>query len=73
MADAIEPKLLDKRVAQRYLRKGSLDEKEYQRHLEALPDLAGEAEEVESEFQATAPPRPPGSPGGTSEPDGLED
>jgi hypothetical protein len=72
MADAIDPKLLDKRVAQRYLRKGRLDEKELQRHLDALPDLADAAEEVESEFQATAPPRPAGGPA-TGEPDGLED
>jgi hypothetical protein len=72
MADAIDPKLLDKRVAQRYLRKGRLDEKQYQRHLESLPDLADAAEEVESEFQATAPPRPPGAPD-DSEPDGSEE
>ena len=72
MADAIDPKLLDNRVVQRYLQKGRLDEKEYQRHLESLPDLADEAEEIESEFQPTsAPARQQGTPG--AEPDGLED
>jgi hypothetical protein len=58
MSEAIDPKLLDKRVAQRYLRKGALDEKEYRKHLEALPDLAEQAEEIEAEFEASAAPRP---------------
>jgi hypothetical protein len=72
MGDAIDAKLLDKRVVHRYLRKGRLDEKELQRHLEALPDLAGQAADVEAEFQPTAPARPPGEPA-ADEPDGLED
>jgi len=50
MAD-IETRHLDKRVAQRYLRKGKVDEKEYERHLKALPDLADQAVPVESEFE----------------------
>jgi hypothetical protein len=71
MADPIDPRLLDKRVSHRYLRKGRLDEREYQRHLEALPDLADQAEDVESEFQSSAPARP--QPATAPEPDGLED
>jgi hypothetical protein len=72
MPDATDSKLLDKRVAQRYLKKGRLDDKEYQRHLEALPDLADAAEEVEAEFQPTSvPARQHGTP--ANEPDGLED
>ena len=58
MADAIESKLLDKRVAQRYLRKGILDEKEYKKHLDSLPDLAEQADTVEAELEESAPPRP---------------
>lgn len=50
MADPIDPKLLDKRVAQRYVRKGLLDEKEWEKHLKALPDLADQAVPVESDL-----------------------
>ncbi len=62
MADAVDIKLLDKRVAQRYLRKGRLEEKDWQKHLQALPDLEDRAEDVESEFESTATPRPAGGP-----------
>jgi len=51
MSENIEIKLIDKRVAQRYVRKGRLDEKEWERHLKALPDLADQAIPVESEFE----------------------
>lgn len=47
----IENKLVDKRVAQRYVRKGLLDEKEYERHLKGLEDLAEQAVPVESEME----------------------
>ncbi len=47
----IENKLVDKRVAERYLRKGQLDEKEYERYLKSLKDLADEAVPVESEME----------------------
>jgi thiamine-phosphate pyrophosphorylase len=40
MADDIDRKLADKRVVQRYLKKGQLDGKEYEKHLKSLPDLA---------------------------------
>jgi hypothetical protein len=50
MADEIERKLLDKRVAQRYVRKGRLDEKEWEKHLKSLPDLAEQAVPVESDI-----------------------
>jgi hypothetical protein len=52
MADEIDRKLLDKRVAQRYLRTGVLDEKEYEKHLKSLPDLAGEAVPIEADLDA---------------------
>ncbi len=47
----LDPKFFDKRVVQRYLRKGKLDEKEYERILRSLPDLADRAIPVESEFE----------------------
>jgi Sec7-like guanine-nucleotide exchange factor len=48
MADPIDNKLVDKRVAQRYLRKNLVDEKDYEKYLKALPDLADQAAPVES-------------------------
>jgi hypothetical protein len=42
---------LDRRVAERYVKKGLLDEKEYQRYLKSLPDLADKATKIETEFQ----------------------
>jgi hypothetical protein len=58
MSDSIDPKLLDKRVAHRYLKKGVLEEKDYRKHLESLPDLSAQAEEIEAEFEPSAAPRP---------------
>lgn len=48
MANTTDPKHLDKRTAERYLRHGQLDEKSWQRHLESLPDLADKAIPVET-------------------------
>lgn len=42
---------LDRRVVERYLKKGLLDEKEYQRHLKALDDLSEKAGSVETAFE----------------------
>jgi hypothetical protein len=50
MPDQIERKLLDKRVAQRYVRKGLLDEKEWEKHLKSLPDVAAQAVPIESDL-----------------------
>jgi hypothetical protein len=51
MADPIETKLVDKRVAHRYVRKGVLDEKEYEKHLKSLPDLADQALTIEASME----------------------
>jgi hypothetical protein len=51
MADPIETKLIDKRVAHRYVRKGTLDEKEFDKHLKSLPDLADQALTVEASME----------------------
>jgi hypothetical protein len=51
MADTLENKLVDKRVLARNLRKGLLDEKDYDRYVKALPDVADQAVPVESEVE----------------------
>ena len=48
MANPTDPKYLDKRTAERYLRSGVLDEKAYQRHIESLPDVADKSVPVET-------------------------
>jgi hypothetical protein len=47
----LNPRYLDKRVVERYLKRGTVDEKEYARHLKALPDLADKAQRVDVEVQ----------------------
>jgi hypothetical protein len=44
---------LDRRVVERYMKKGLIDEKEYARLLKALPDLAERAAAVETDFSTT--------------------
>ena len=51
MAEQPENKLVDKRVAQRYVRKGVLDEKDYDKHIKGLPDLADQAAPVEASIE----------------------
>jgi hypothetical protein len=48
MANPTDPKYLDKRTVERYLRSGVLDEKTYQRHIESLPDAAEKSVPVET-------------------------
>lgn len=48
MADTLDPKHLDKRTAERYLRSGQLDEKSYERHIKGLPDVAEKSVPVET-------------------------
>jgi hypothetical protein len=55
MADPIETRLIDKRVAHRYVRKGTLDEKEYEKYLKSLPDLADQALTVEASIEGEEP------------------
>ncbi|MFL5350289.1 MAG: hypothetical protein ACJ8AT_36400 [Hyalangium sp.] len=52
MADTVDPKHLDKRTAERYLRGGQLDEKAYERHIKGLPDVADKATTVETAMEA---------------------
>ncbi len=48
MAEKIDIRLLDKRTAERYVRARLLDEKDWERHLKSLPDLAEKAAPVET-------------------------
>jgi tetrahydromethanopterin S-methyltransferase subunit G len=50
MSDLFENKLVDKRVVHRYVKKGIVDEKEFDQYLKRLPDLTDKAVEVESEI-----------------------
>ncbi len=51
MPDTLENKIIDKRVVRRNVRKGLLDEKDFDRHLKSLPDVADQAVPVESEVE----------------------
>ena len=48
--DDLPLKYLDRRVVERYVKKGLIDDKEYARLLKALPDLAEKAAPVDTEF-----------------------
>lgn len=48
----LSSKHLDRRVVERYIKKGLLDEKEYARLLKALPDLSEKAAKVETDFSS---------------------
>jgi hypothetical protein len=48
MADTLDPKHLDTRTAERYLRSGQLDEKAYERYIKSLPDVSEKAAAVET-------------------------
>ena len=52
MADTLDPKHLDKRTAERYLRSGLLEEKAYERHIKGLPDVADKAAPIETAIDA---------------------
>ena len=51
MADPIENRHVDKRVAQRYVRRGVVDEKDFERYLKSLPDLAEQAMPIEASME----------------------
>ena len=48
MADTVDPKMFDKRTVSRYRESGLLDEKAWEKHLKALPDLAAETLAVDT-------------------------
>ena len=48
----IPARYLDRRVVERYLKKGLIDEKEYARLIKSLPDLTEKAAKVETDFSS---------------------
>jgi len=44
-------KHLDRRVVERYVKKGLVDEKEFHRHLKALPDLTEQSVKIDTQFE----------------------
>lgn len=48
MADNSEQKPIDKRLADRYLKRGLLDEKVHEKYIKSLPDAADKAVPVET-------------------------
>jgi hypothetical protein len=48
MADTLDPKFIDKRTHERYIRSGQLDEKAWQKHITGLPDVAEKSTTVET-------------------------
>ncbi len=51
MAETQDNKTVDKRVVLRYVRKGIVDEKDYEKLLKNLPDLAEKAAPVEASIE----------------------
>ncbi|MFZ5470419.1 MAG: hypothetical protein ACOZIN_13360 [Myxococcota bacterium] len=48
MHESIDPQTADKRTVSRYIQKGLIDEKAYEKHLKSLPDLADKAAPVQT-------------------------
>jgi hypothetical protein len=46
-----ENKVIDRRTVVRYLRKGIVDEKDFEKYLKALPDLADQAVPIEAAME----------------------
>ena len=57
MANEIDIKLLDRRTAARYIARGQLSEKDWEKHLKSLPDVGANAEPIGVE-QPGAPEAP---------------
>jgi len=51
MADSIDPTMLDKRVVQRFIKKGLVSEKDYEKHMKSLPDLTDKCAPVEATIE----------------------
>ncbi len=48
MAETMDPRRLDKRTAERYIRMGLLDEKVWEKHLQSLEDISEKGTVVET-------------------------
>lgn len=49
MAHELEPKHFDKRTASRYLSRGIVSEKDWEKHLKALKDVADNMTKIETQ------------------------
>lgn len=47
----IDVRYSDKRTAERYIKLGVIDEKAFERHIKALPDVAEKGERVQAEAE----------------------
>lgn len=56
MATDLDLTQLDRRLVERLMKKNQLTEKDWEKHLKSLPDLADQAEAVETEFEAGVVP-----------------
>ena len=45
----IDVRYSDKRTAERYIKLGMIEEKDYEKHLKALPDVAEKGDRVQAE------------------------
>lgn len=51
MSETIDPKNIDARLAERFIKKGLLTEKEWDKYLKSLPDSADKAATVEATIE----------------------
>lgn len=47
-------KVLDRRVVERYVHRGIVSQKDYDKHMKSLPDLAEQSEKLTSELTPVA-------------------
>jgi hypothetical protein len=55
MSQEIPTKIIDRRTVARYLARGILPERDYEKYLKSLPDLADEAVTVTTELAPSKP------------------
>ncbi|WP_373044057.1 hypothetical protein [Vulgatibacter sp.] len=51
MATKIDLNKLDRRLAERHIRKGELTQEAWDKHLESLPDVADQSETIKTELE----------------------
>lgn len=51
MSETIDPKNIDARLAQRYIKQGLLSEKDWEKYLKSLPDASENAAPVEATLE----------------------
>lgn len=52
MTEKIDIRHIDRRTIERYIKRGAIDKKDYEKYVKALPDLAEQAEKVDIELEA---------------------